>query len=292
MGMEIIKGRAKESKVVLILLGTILMAVSVNIVYEPMDMVTGGLTGLAIIIKHYTKSFLDGGIPIWLTNFVINIPLFIAAICLKGKKFIGKTLFATVCFTVALYFIPVLDIGYKDFLLASVFGGVIGGIGIGFVLAAYASTGGTDLLGIIIHEYARHYSVPTLLMIIDSIIVLIGAVVFGMNRALYAVIAVFITAKVSDSILEGLKFAKGAFIISDKYEQIAEKILEELERGVTGLAAQGMYSKADKKMLYCVVSKKEMAKLTQIVSDIDRNAFVIVNDVREVLGEGFMEYRQ
>jgi uncharacterized membrane-anchored protein YitT (DUF2179 family) len=117
-------------------------------------------------------------------------------------------------------------------------------------------------------------------------------VVFGIGNALYAVIAVFVTTKVSDSILEGLKFAKMAYIISDDYSEIAHAIMHHMDRGVTGVNATGMYSNRDKKMLFCVVSKKEIVRIIEIAKRIDPNSFVIVSDVREVMGEGFIEYRQ
>ena len=135
-------------------------------------------------------------------------------------------------------------------------------------------------------------SVPAILTIIDGLIIGIGALVFGIGNALYAIIAVFITAKVSDGILEGLKFAKMAYIISDEYDQIAQAIMTSLDRGVTGLSSTGMYSNKERKMLFCVVSKKEIVKITEIAKKIDPNSFVIVNDVREVMGEGFIEYSQ
>ena len=155
-----------------------------------------------------------------------------------------------------------------------------------------ASTGGTDLHATLIHRYKRHISVPFILTFIDGAIILIGALVFGIGNALYAIIAVFISAKVSDGILEGLKFAKMAYIISDEYDKIAKEIMTTLDRGVTGLSSTGMYSNIDRKMLFCVVSKKEIVKITEIAKKIDPKSFVIVNDVREVMGEGFIEYRQ
>lgn len=290
--MEILSNRSKVVEALLIIVGTFLMAVSINLVYEPMGLVTGGVSGIAIVVKYLTTGLMDGGIPIWVTNVVLNIPLFIGAILLKGRKFVQKTLFATVCLSVALYIVPSYDVAYQDLLLASVFGAVICGVGLGLVFMTLATTGGTDLLGMIIHEFFKYYTVPQILMVVDTIIVIAGAVTFGLNKALYAVIAVYITSKVIDGMLEGLKFAKLAYIISDKYDEIAHEILHTLDRGATGIHATGMYSNDDKKMLFCVVSKKEIVELTELVARIDSKAFVIVSDVREVLGEGFIEYRQ
>ncbi len=284
--------KTKLTHYLLVIIGTLLMAVSVNVVYEPLEMVTGGVTGLAIVIKKITSLFIEGGIPIWLSNIMLNIPLFIAAVLVRGKVFLRNTLFATVSFTIALYIVPTFDIVYQDYLLAAVFGGVIGGTGLGLVFITLSSTGGTDLLAMLVNKYKPYYTVPQILIVIDGIIVLAGAISFGVTKALYAIMAVYITSKISDNILEGLKFAKMAYVISDSYEEIANQVMKNLDRGVTGISATGMYSNKDKKMLFCVVSKKEIIELTEIVSKIDPRAFVIVSDAREVMGEGFREYRQ
>lgn len=287
-----ILSKKKWLRYVFIVAGTWLMGLAVNVVYEPMNMVTGGVSGLAIIVKSVTGKGGPGGVPVWLTNACINIPLFLFTLRVKGKRFIRDTLFATVNFTVALYIIPILPVSSGDYLLAAVFGGVVTGLGLGMVFGAGTSTGGTDLFGSILNVYVRHYSVAQLLMITDSIIVLAGAVIFGVNKALYAVIAVFITTKVMDAILEGLKFAKLAFIISNKAEELANDILHTLHRGVTLIPVKGMYSNQERNMLFCVVSKKEIVKIKESVGKIDSKAFIIISDVREVMGEGFIEYRQ
>lgn len=290
MDNKIIKSKIKHY--VLIVIGTFLMAASVNWVYEPLELVTGGITGLAIVIKKITSFWIEDGIPIWLTTILLNIPLFIAAILVKGKTFLRNTLFGTVSLTVALYIVPPINLMFDEMILAAIFGGVLDGLGLGLVFVSMASTGGSDLLATIIHKYKPYMSVPQILIIIDGVIVTAGVISFGVMRALYAIIALYILGKVSDGILEGLKFAKMAYIISDYYNEIAGQILIQLDRGVTGISATGMYSNTDKKMLFCVVSKKEIVKLTDIVASIDPKAFIIVSDAREVTGEGFREYRQ
>jgi uncharacterized membrane-anchored protein YitT (DUF2179 family) len=212
------------------------------------------------------------------------------SIKLLGLKTMLNVFIGTVSLIIALLIIPIYDFKFDDILLASVVGGVLSGVGMGMVFSAFASTGGTDLLASLIHKYKRHISIPFILTFIDGAIIVLGALVFGIGKALYAIIAVFITAKVSDGFLEGLKFAKMAYIISDEYTRIAEEIMTTLDRGVTGLSSTGMYSNKDRKMLFCVVSKNEIVKITEIAKKIDPNSFVIVNDVREVMGEGFIEY--
>ena len=179
-----------------------------------------------------------------------------------------------------------------DIFLASVFGGVISGLGIGLVLMANATTGGTDTMAAIIQHFIRHYSIAQIMQVLDGVIVLAGAWVFGINRALYAIICIYLVSKVSDGILEGLKFSKLAYIISEHYEEIAKQIMKELDRGATGLDAVGMYSGEKKEVLFCVVSKKEIVKVKDIVRRIDADAFMKVSDVREVFGEGFIEEHQ
>lgn len=285
-------------KYLIIFVGAILMALSVNLIFEPMQLVTGGVSGLAIVVKRWTGSIIQGGIPVWLFTVVCNVPLFLAATKIRGLKFLLSAIFGTVVYVLSMMFIPIVDLqlinelNLNDYLLASIVGGALGGAGIGLVFSVQASTGGTDLAAYILQHKKRHMSVPQLMIFVDGAIIVIGAFTFGLGHALYALIAVFIQAKVSDSILEGLKFAKMAYIISDNYSEIADEILTHMDRGVTGVNATGMYSNRDKKMLFCVVSKKEIVKIIEISQKIDPRSFVIISDVREVMGEGFIEYRQ
>ncbi len=268
--------------------GVFLLAISVNWVYDPAGMVTGGVTGLGISIKYLSGKFLPFEIPVWLTNLAFNLPLLILAWKLLGKKFILRTLVATGLLSFFIYLIPYVPVFDGDPLLACVFGGVIAGAGMGLVLATMSTTGGTDVLCMLLHIKLKHISVPRLLNFVDGLVVVTGVFVFGINKALYAIISVYIVSKVSD----GMKFAKMAYIISERYMEIAEHILTAIDRGVTGLNATGMYSNKDRKVLFCVVSKKEMVEVLEITHRLDPQAFVIVSDVREVMGEGFIEYKQ
>ena len=274
-----------------ILAGTFLMSLGINFAFDPMGLVCGGVTGLAIVVKHLTGLLWEGGIPVWLSNLLFNGPLFVVALIKKGKKYITKTVFATVMLSVWIYLLPIYQL-FDDYLLATLFGGVMTGAGIGMVLARMATTGGTDLFSALIHEKLKHFTIPQILAVTDGAIVVLGALVFGIENAMYALCGVYICAKISDGMLEGLKFAKMAHIISDKAEEIAEIILKDVDRGATGVKVQGMYSREEKKMLICVVTKKEIVELIDIVHKIDPSAFVIVNDVHEVRGEGFIEITQ
>lgn len=295
--MDFLLKRSTVKDVILIIVGTFIMAMGINFIYDPLELVTGGVTGLSIIIKYFTKGlfgielFADG-IPVWLSNLAINIPLFVVSFFMLGIRYIAKTLLATVSLTVFLYVLPVEAVFTTDYMLAALYGGLLAGVGIGLVFTTMATTGGTDMLGMLIHHKKPYYSVPQLLILIDGLIVVCGALVFGMDKALYAIIAVYVTSKISDTLLDGLKFAKSAYIISDHYIEIANEIMKTVDRGATKLAGTGMYSKAEKNVLFCVVSKKQMVEVLDIVYKIDPRAFVTISDVREVMGEGFIEYNK
>jgi uncharacterized membrane-anchored protein YitT (DUF2179 family) len=287
--MRIMNSRPWYVDYLFIFMGTGIMALAIQCIFEPIGLVTGGFSGIAIIIRKMTAGIVEGGVPLWLTNLALNVPVFIAALIIKGRKFLGRTVIGTVFLSFWLYVIPQVDLTQGDYMLSAVFGGVITGIGIGFVLLAKATTGGTDMVSALIQKYVRHYSVVQILQVIDGMVVLAGLYVFGLKPALYAIVAIFITSKVSDALMEGMKYSKAAFIITDCYKEIADAIMTQLDRGLTGLDATGMYSGDKKTVLYCVVSKKEIVELKDIVAKIDPKAFVIVTDAREVFGEGFLE---
>jgi uncharacterized membrane-anchored protein YitT (DUF2179 family) len=171
----------------------------------------------------------------------------------------------------------------------ALYGGLLQGVGIGLVFLGGGTTGGTDLLAAIIQNFMRHYSIAQIMQFVDGAVVLVGMYVFGVERALYAIIAVYLVTKVSDGIIEGLKFSKSVYIITEKPDEVSRMVMEDLDRGITGISAKGMYSGQDKLMLFCVVGKKELVHLKEMIDEIDPNAFVIVGDAREVHGEGFLE---
>ena len=283
------KVRQAAGNYVLILVGTAVMALAIQCIYDRVGLVTGGFTGLTIVIRSLTKSVVEGGIPLWFTNIVLNIPVFLYSYIKFGRKFVGRTLFATLMLSVWLYIIPGVDLSGDDYLLAALFGGAFTGVGMGLVLRAGATTGGTDMAALI-QSRMRHYSVVQIMQVMDAAIVIAGLYVFGLRSTLYAVVSIFVMTKVSDAFLEGFKNSKAALIITNHHEEVAQRLMDELDRGVTGMDAKGMYTQDYKCVLYCVVSRKEIVQLKEIVNDVDPDAFVIVSDVREVLGEGFMEY--
>jgi uncharacterized membrane-anchored protein YitT (DUF2179 family) len=177
-------------------------------------------------------------------------------------------------------------------MIAAVFGGICAGAGIGFVIREGATTGGTDMVSALIQLKIRHFSIVQILQVIDGIVVLTGLMVFGWKASLYAIIGIIVQTKVADLIVDGFNYAKAAYIISDKHEIVAQRIMTDMDRGLTGLNARGMYTGTDKQVLLCIVTQKEIVNLKNLVNDVDPEAFVIVSDVREVLGEGFQEYQK
>lgn len=272
--------------------GTFFMAVGINVIYEPLSMVTGGFSGIGILVKKLTQTARWSGIPVGMTTLLLNIPLFIWGYSQKGKAFVKKTVYAASCFSFFLLIIPTFDIVKQDYLMAALVGGLLNGTGIGLVFSQGASTGGSDLLSVLTAKILPGLSASERLIFIDTLIVAAGVFIFGLEIGLYAVVAVFVTGKVSDAILDGLKFAKIAYIISDHPEEISEHILRELGRGLTGLEGQGMYSEKHKMVLMCVVSKKEAVLLKDIVKSADNEAFLILSEAKEVLGEGFWREMQ
>ena len=273
----------------MIIVGTGLMSLAINSVFDAAGMVTGGFSGIAIIIKAWTKNLIEGGIPLWVTNCVLNLPLFVIAWKVRGFSFIKRAILGEISLSVWLAIQPVWNLAGNDLLLSALYGGVIQGVGIGLVFLGGGTTGGTDMMAAIIQKFLKHYSIAQIMQVIDAMVVLGGMYVFGVHKALYAIIAVYLVTKVSDGLIEGLKFSKAAYIITGKPKEISDMIINDLDRGVTGINAKGMYSGQDKLMLFCVVNKKEIIMLKEKVDKIDPDAFVIVTDAREVHGEGFIE---
>ena len=275
----------------LIIFGTFLLSYAIIAFWVPHGMVTGGISGLAIIVLEYS-SRLGFPIPVWLTNLALNIPLFVVGYKCIPREYFYRSLFAFFVMTFALFVADYLPIPPTDLLLASIFGGSVAGIGIGLVLRSLATTGGTSLASVIVKRlFLKYLSVPKIMFGLDTIIILLGLVIFGPIPVMYAIISIFVCTRVTDVILEGLTFGKATFIISNAAEPIAEEILKDMNRGCTLIDSRGMFTKESKPMLLCVISPKELITIKQIVYAHDERAFVFVSDVREVLGEGFADGR-
>lgn len=275
---------------IIINVGIILIALGLIWFLEPNTIAPGGVTGLAIVIERLM------GIPIYLTNLMINIPLFIIGIFILGKSAGAKTAYGTLGLS---FFLVVLDKieftnvpATADPLLASIFGGVIVGIGIGLLFKMGGSTGGTDLAGAILNKFFPTLSAAKLMMVVDIGVITLAGVVSGkIETALYSSVCLYVMVKAADFIVEDLNYSKSFYIISNKSEEISMRIINELERGVTALQGKGMYSGAHKDVLMCVVNRAQVQKVKSIVREIDPEAFVMLNTTHEVLGEGFQHHK-
>lgn len=264
---------------------TFFMAVSVVVFFEAMGVVVGGVSGIAIILKNLFE------IPMWLVSVFINVPLFIIAYKFLEKDIFIRTLFTTICLTIFLGIIPEWKILTGDMLVDIIIAGVLMGTGLGIVFSAHSSSGGTDLLATLINMKIRQLSIPKILAIIDAIIVMLGATVFGISRGIYAIIAIYTMTKVSDAIIEGPNRAKLIYILTKRHEELADFIVNDINRGATYINVTGAFTNNCQKMLMCVVSSKEIVKIKQKVYKIDERAICFIGDIREAFGEGFTKYR-
>ncbi|WP_147534101.1 YitT family protein [Bacillus marasmi] len=264
----------------LVLVGAAFVAISFNVLLLPNRVASGGVSGISTILYEVM-----GWEPAYV-QWSLNIPLFIAGVLLLGKQFGVKTLVGTV-------FLPLVVFVTKDWkpwttdpLLASIFGGVVVGLGIGIVFKGRASTGGTDLAAQIIHKYSG-LSLGTCVAVIDGLIVLSAALVFNIESGLYALLSLYATSKTIDLVQVGLGLSKMAMIITNNEGEVRQAILKVMDRGVTKLVAHGGYTDSERPILMCVFNHTEFTKLKQLVKSIDPTAFVIVMEASEVLGEGF-----
>lgn len=272
-----------------LILGTFLMSFAYKCIYDSAAMVTGGFSGIGVIVRHLTFGVVDGGIPMWITNILLNVPLFIAAFFIVGRRFLIYTAAGTIIMTFFLGVLPSSVTDEADLLLAAITGGLAYGVGVGLVLRQGASTGGTDMLAVVLKKFIKGYSIVRIMQVIDALIVIAGVLVFGIRTSLYAMIAIYIGTHVSDRVMEGAESAKAVWIISDKYKEISEKILNELKRGVTSFDGKGMYLEQERNVMLCVVSKKQIPELKRIALETDEKVFFVIGDVREVCGEGFVQ---
>lgn len=265
-----------------IIIGTFLMAFGVSQFLLPNQLSSGGVTGIATITYYFFN------LPMGLTIFALNIPLFILSWIKKGKSFVIKGVLGTGFLSL---FIDLLDkyaVLTQDRLLACIYGGIIVGLGTSIVLRADASTGGTDMLAYVIREYNPQYRTGNLIGTIDIIIIIINVIVFKqIEIGLYSAIGIYIMGKIIDVVFEGVNFTKMIYIVSDKYLEISEKIVEHVGRGITGIYAKGMYTNDEKIMLWCIASRNEAMRIKQISKKIDPRSFVVISNAREAYGIGF-----
>ena len=263
-----------------IVLGCVIGGAAFPLFLTPSGIAPGGLTGVGMI-AHYLF-----GLPVGTVSFVLNIPLFLLSYKRMGPIFAFRSLVACVLFSVFIDVLPLLPMT-EDSLLATLFGGVLLGIGLGLIMRGGATTGGTDMLARIIHRRLPSVSVGVCLFILDCIVILGAGIFIGANEALYAIINCFVSSKVIDMVIMGLTADKACFIISGSWEKVSDRILHEMERGATLLKARGAWSRDERPVVMCVVGRNELSTLKKIVQEEDGSAFMFVTEAYEALGEGF-----
>lgn len=268
----------------LIILGSMLMAISTALILLPNQLSTGGFSGISTIL-YYLFNY-----PVGTTTIILNIPLLLISFFKIKKSLFVKSIVGTILLSFFTDFLEVLGPITNDRFLACIYGGIIMGLGTAIILKAGASTGGTDLLSYVIRSYNNKFTSGRVIIISDTIIIFFNILFFGeIEIGLYSAIAIYLMGKMIDIVFEGIYFTKVIFIISTKYEEISKQVGAKVKRGSTGIYSKGMYSGEDKVMLFCVGSRKEIAEIKQIIKKIDRNAFIVTADARETLGEGFSE---
>ena len=278
-----------------ILIGSFILAAGFVYFITPHKIVPGGVYGIAIVVHYLTEgvfSFWPDGIPIGLFGLVLNIPLTIAGIKILGPRFGVKTVIGFVLTSVFMDGItylrpdrnmPLVD----DVLLSAVFGAVLIGFGLGLIFKSRATSGGSDIIAMIIAKYT-HLQLGKLMIYVDSVIVLLALFAFqDWQIPLYSWVVIYISGRVIDITIEGADYNKALLIVSKKHKEIKQKLLVDLERGGTYLQGEGMFTGEQKRIIYTVVSRREVAILEEFISSIDPDAFITIMDAKEILGEGF-----
>lgn len=263
-----------------IILGAIFMAVGIEVFLVPNTIMDGGIVGISIILSHLS------GIKLGLFLFFLNVPFFYIGYKQIGKTFALSTILGITIMSISTAYLHPVPAFTEDMLLATVFGGIILGVGVGLVIRYGGCLDGTEVLAILLNKKLP-FSVGEFIMFFNLFIFTWGGFVFGWDRAMYSVLAYAITFKTIDIVIEGVDQSKSAWIISDQFDEIGEAILARLGRGVTYLKGEGAYTGDDKKVIFCVITRLEEAKLKLIVEEVDPSAFLAVADIAEVRGGRF-----
>lgn len=278
-----------------ILIGSFILAAGFVYFVTPHKIVPGGVYGIAIVVHYSTQGifpFWPDGIPIGLFGLILNIPLTIAGIKILGPRFGIKTIVGFVLTSIFIdgitYFRPEGNIALvDDVLLSSVFGGVLIGFGLGLIFKSRATSGGSDIIAMIIAKYTN-LQLGKLMIYVDSVIVLLALFAFqDWHIPLYSWVVIYISGRAIDITIEGADYNKALLIVSNKHIEIKHKLLHDLERGGTYLRGEGMFTGEEKQIIYTVVSRREVAILEEFISKIDPDAFITIMDAKEILGEGF-----
>lgn len=266
----------------IIILGCILIAFGTACFLLPNKLSSGGFSGIATIIYYFYN------IPMGTTILILNIPIFVWAYFKLGKEFIFKTIIATILYSKFIDIFENVKLFVQDLFLASIYGGIFIGIGLALVFKANSSTGGSDLVAHLTQQYNKQISVGKILVFLDVFIVGINLIAFrNIEIGLYSAIAIYLSGKMIDIVFEGINFCKIIYIISDKYEEIMKSIREKADRGATGLYGKGVFSNKEKTIIMCVTKRRDIMMIKNIANNIDKQAFIVITDAREVYGLGF-----
>lgn len=275
------EGKQLIKDYLLVLLGSFLLAFSFTSFFIPYDIAPGGVSGLSTVVASVIP------VSVGVLSFLFNLPLFLLGYKTVGWRFAARSFISMTLVSVFIDALPPIDLT-ENMMLASIFGGVIMGVGLGLVVRAGATTGGTDMAANMLHKIVPFLTIPVILFMIDAAVVLIACLRFGIQAGFYALISLYVSTSAMNAVIKGVNTAMQFMIITSAPQQITRRIHTELERGVTRLEAEGTYSGKPVGTLVCVISRLEMARLKKIVSEEDPRAFVTVCDVHEALGEGFM----
>ena len=281
--MERLKKAARREQFmawVQIVIGCVIGAAAYPTFLDPGKIAPGGLTGVAMIMKHLW------GWDIGITSLILNIPLFVVGYKAMGRVFAFRSLVATILFSLMIDLLPLREIPVEP-ILGTLYGGILLGIGRGFILRGGATTGGTDMAARMVHKYLPFLSVGMFLFLIDCVVVIAAWIFIGSSEALYALICIFVSGKAVDMVMLGLSSNKACFVISDAWERVSQRLMNEMERGVTQLTAKGAYTGKDRPVVLCVLPPQEVARLKAVVREEDESAFVFITEAHEALGEGF-----
>lgn len=270
----------------MLLAGTALLAVGVQNFLEPMELVAGGISGLGMILDDLSRRLGGPAVPLWLVNTALNVPLFLLAWYAQGRQFLGKTILTSLLFSVMLYIAARFPMYHGDLLTAAAYGGVLMGTGLGLVLRGGATTGGVDLAAALLHDgFFHHVSVARLVLFLDGSIILLGLVTFGPTHTLYAILAVGIMEKVMDRVAEGGSAVRAAVIVTEEGKAMAEGLSALRGRGVMSLLDMENCPEKGQNVLYCVFSQKDLSLVKSLIMNIDRKAYFLLSDMRDVLGD-------
>ena len=262
---------------ILITLGAVMSAIALQLILIPNSMIDGGMNGVSIILNTVL------GAPLGLIIFIVNLPFLILGYKQLGKKFVLKAGYGMLLFSILLEVFNTYSPLIEDTLLATVYGGILLGIGSGLIIKEGGCLDGTEIIAILINR-KKSISVGQVVLCFNIVIYGIAIFVFGAERALYSLLTYFVTYKVIDMVSDGLNSAKAAFIITDDGKEIAKEILERLGRTVTVLSGEGIISHGEKRVLYTVITRFEISILKDILNDVDDSSFVTVFDVSEIIG--------